>query len=189
MHFVGGADGAAKRTGGKRRIAFAWGQAADRLHAAQEAERVGIYDQPLLVDNAWKRTRVEEAAGQALQAKRVAPFGKALAADRGEHQLAVRRETLAERGERGFRVGKPMQRHAHGDEAEGSVGCRPRGIHHLEADALLPRAGKIAPALLDHGGREVGEDERSIGVARKEMLAEQPRAAAKLEHAGSSERR
>ena len=54
----------------------------------------------------------------------------------------------------------------------------------VEADALLARDLKIAPALLDHGRCEVGEEECPIGIAREQMPAEQSGAAAKLEHAG-----
>src|SRR5512140_1844985 len=96
MRLVGGADGAAKRACGKRRVALAWGQAADCLHTAEKAERAGIHDQPLLIDDAGKIGDVEEADGQALRDERVPPFGEALAADRGEDQHTVRSETLLE---------------------------------------------------------------------------------------------
>src|SRR5262245_9848589 len=188
MRLVGGADGAAKRTGGKRRVALAWGQAAYGLHAAEKAERIGIDDQTLLIDDARKIGDVEETDWQALRDERVPPFGEALAADRGEDQHTVRSETLLEQGERSCRVGEPMQRHAHGDQVEWSVGCRKRGVHNIKADAFA-RSCKVQPALLDHGRREVGEEQSSVGIAGKQVPAEQSGAAAKLEHAGSGKRR
>ena len=87
----------------KRRVALAWGQAADRLHAAQEAERVGVGDDALLLDDAGKLGDVEEPDWQALLFEHVAPLGEALAADRGVDQHAAGGEKLAERVERGER--------------------------------------------------------------------------------------
>ena len=55
-------------------------------------------------------------------------------------------------------------------------------VHHLETDACLIRSREIAPAFGNHGRRDVGQHEASFRVARKQMAAEQARAAAQLEH-------
>ena len=73
--------------------------------------------------------------------------------------------------------------------SNGPVCRRACRIHDVEADALLARDLKIAPALLDHGRCEVGEEECAIRIAREQMPAEQSGAAAKLEHAGRCELR
>ena len=148
-----------------------------------------IGDDALLIDDAWKLGDFEKADGQSLCGEHLAPLREALAADGGVDQHAAGSEPPAERGERGGGIGKPMQRHAGGDEVEGTVCRRARGIHDLETGALLTRDRKIAPALLDHRRCEVGEEKRPVGIARQQMPAEQPGAAAKLEHAGSGELR
>src|SRR6516225_5151186 len=119
----------------------------------------------------------------------LAPLGEAVGADRGVDQHAERREKLAELDQSASRVGKPVQRHACGDEVEGAFDSRSRSIHDLEADAVLTSVRQIAPALLDHGWRKVGEEERSVGVAREQMPAEQPSAAAEFEHTWCGGRR
>src|SRR3990170_1506557 len=63
---VGGADGAAKRARGKPRIALLRREPADRLHAAEEGQRVRIGRQTLLLDNPGKR-RSRLATGSASQ--------------------------------------------------------------------------------------------------------------------------
>ncbi len=55
-------------------------------------------------------------------------------------------------------------------------------IHHLETDACLIRSREIPPTFGNHGRRRVGQHETSFRVARKQMAAEQARAATKLEH-------
>ncbi len=56
-------------------------------------------------------------------------------------------------------------------------------IHHLEADAGVSCRRNVPPALGDHGGRRVGQDEAPFGVAPDQVAAEETRAAAELEHA------
>ena len=63
---VGGADGAAKPAWRQRGVALARRQAADSLHAAEEAERVGVSDDALLIDDAGKLGDFEETDGQCL---------------------------------------------------------------------------------------------------------------------------
>ena len=58
-------------------------------------------------------------------------------------------------------------------------------IHHLEADTGVSCRRNVPPALGDHGGRDVGQDEASLGVAPDQVAAEETRAAAELEHAGA----
>ena len=91
-----------------------------------------IGDDALLIDDAWKLGDVEKADGQSLCGEHLAPLREALAADGGVDQHAAGSELPAERGERGGGIGKPMQRHAGGDEVEGTVCRRAGGIHDLE---------------------------------------------------------
>ena len=71
---VSGADGAAKSPWRQRRVALARGQAADGLHAAEEAERVGVSDDALLIDNSRKLGDFEETDGKGLFFEYLAPL-------------------------------------------------------------------------------------------------------------------
>ena len=79
-------------------------------------------------------------------------------------------------------VRKPVQSHAHGDEVEAPPPSRPARIHDLEVDARGRRAREVLPAFCQHGGGRIGQHEVAVGIALDEVAAEQPGAAAELEH-------
>ena len=58
-------------------------------------------------------------------------------------------------------------------------------IHDLEADMGLACWREVAPALSDHGGGDVGQDEASLRIALDQVAAEQPSAATEFEHPGA----
>ncbi len=188
VHSVGGADGAAQRAWRKRRVALFWRQSADRLHAAEEGERVGIGRQALLLDDPRKRLDLGKPACQPFARQHAAPFGEALRPERRVEQDTARGEQPPQALKARDRVGQPMQRHARDDQVEFGMASSLARIHHLEADARLIRGRKIAPAFGDHGRRRVGQHEASFRVAREQMAAEQASAAAKLEHVRAASR-
>ena len=182
MRGIGCADGAAERAWRQRRVALFWRQSSDRLHAAEEGERVGIGRQALFLDNPRKRLDLGKPAGQALAREHAAPLGEAVGAERRVKQDSAGGEQPPQALEARDRVGKPMQRHARDDEVEIGMASSLARIHHLETDARLIRSRKIAPAFGNHGRRHVGQHEASFRVARKQMAAEQAGAAPQLEH-------
>ena len=82
MRGVGCADGAAERAWRQRRVALFWRQSSDRLHAAEEGERVGIGRHALFLDDPRKRFDLGKPAGQALAREHAAPLGEAVGAER-----------------------------------------------------------------------------------------------------------
>ena len=102
---VGSADGAAERSGRKRRIAFPWRKAAHRFHAAKKGKRRCVGDHAFFVDHARKHRNFSYSTRQRQIAERCAPFGEALRSERGIEEAAARGEQQAQALETGSRVG------------------------------------------------------------------------------------
>ncbi len=61
-------------------------------------------------------------------------------------------------------------------------------IHDLEAEPRRAGRCEVPAAFGDHGGGDIAQHEAAVGIARYEVTAEQPGAAAKLEHARALKR-